>query len=102
MGTNRFRSTNSGSIGLILFVQVLYATMLIWLLSKFLKIVSRFNLSKLRFSIVLAYVFGCAKMLYEPEKSGNVMANFGNVWQCSAKYVIMKKLINMNTRVLRC
>ena len=24
-------------------------------------------------------------MLYEPEKSGNVMANFGNVWQCSAK-----------------
>lgn len=34
-----FRPTNSGSIGLILFVQVLYATMLIWLLSKFLKIV---------------------------------------------------------------
>ena len=31
----------------------------------------------------------CAKMLYEPEKSGNVMASFGNVWQCSAKYVIM-------------
>lgn len=89
MGTNRFRPTNSGCIGLILFVQVLYATMLIWLLSKFLKIVSRFNLSKLRFSIVLDYVFGCAKMLYEPEKSGNVMANFCNVWQCSAKYVIM-------------
>ena len=68
MGTNRFRPTNSGCIGLILFVQVLYATMLIWLLSKFLKIVLRFNLSKLRFRIVLAYVFGCAKMLYEPEK----------------------------------
>ena len=26
-------------------------------------------------------IIRCAKMLYEPEKSGNVMANFGNVWQ---------------------
>ena len=84
MGTNRFRLTNSGSIGLILFVQVLYATMLIWLLIKFLKIVSRFNLNKLRFSIVLAYVFGCAKMLYEPEKVAmlwQTLAMSGNVRQ---------------------
>ena len=37
-------------------------------------------------------------MLYEPEKSGNVMANFGNVWQCSAKYEF-KAILNSDKPV---